>query len=120
MDEQLTANGLEKFADHNLADSPESQYLGGQITKLPVEKIQAANPMTYVHPEIPPMYLQHGRKDHLVPWQQSTMLAEKITQAAGQDKVRLEILEQADHGDPLFETEENMKKVFDFIDHVVN
>jgi acetyl esterase/lipase len=115
MDEQLIANGLGEFADHNFADSPESRYLGGQITKLPAEKVQAANPMTYVHPAMPPMYLQHGRKDHLVPWQQSALLAEKIRQAAGQDKVRHEILEQADHGDPLFETEENMKKVFDFI-----
>jgi acetyl esterase/lipase len=119
MDEQLTANGLAKFADHNFAESPESRYLGGQITKLPAEKVQAANPMTYVHPAMPPMYLQHGRKDHLVPWQQSALLAEKIKQIAGPDKVRHEILEQADHGDPLFETGENMAKVFDFIGKVL-
>jgi acetyl esterase/lipase len=119
MDEQLTANGLAQFADHNFADSPESRYLGGQITTLSNEKIQEANPMTYVHPAMPPLFLQHGRKDHLVPWQQSALLAEKIAATAGKERVRFEILESADHGDPLFETDENMTKVFGFIDSVI-
>jgi acetyl esterase/lipase len=119
MDAQLTDNGLAQFADHNFANSPESQYLGGQITTLPAEKIQAANPMTYVHPGMPPVYLQHGRKDHLVPWQQSAMLAEKITSVAGKERALFEILEQADHADPLFEADENMHKVFGFINSVV-
>ncbi|GHT57199.1 alpha/beta hydrolase [Spirochaetia bacterium] len=119
MDEQLTANGLAQFADHNFADSPESRYMGGQITTLPNEKVQAANPMTYVHPDMPPLFLQHGRKDHLVPWQQSALLAEKIEAIAGKEKVSFEILESADHGDPLFETDENMEKVFGFINRVL-
>jgi acetyl esterase/lipase len=119
MDEQLTANGLAQFADHNFADSPESRYLGGQITTLPNEKIQEANPMTYVHPGMPPLFLQHGRKDHLVPWQQSALLAEKIAAVAGESKVHFEILEQADHADPLFETDVNMAKVFEFIGSVI-
>jgi hypothetical protein len=43
------------------------------------------------------------------------MFAEKIQAIAGKDKVKYEILEGADHADPLFETEENMQKVFDFL-----
>jgi alpha-beta hydrolase superfamily lysophospholipase len=69
---------------------------------------------------MPPLFLQHGRKDHLVPWQQSALLAEKIAATAGERKVRFEILESADHGDPLFETDENMAKVFGFISNISN
>jgi acetyl esterase/lipase len=114
MDEHLRESGLGP-CDHNDADSPESRLLGGQITTLPMEKVQAANPMTYVHPGMPPMFIQHGRKDHIVPWQQSHIFAEKIKTIAGQDKVKFEILETADHADSLFETDENMNKVFEFI-----
>ncbi|MDR1970918.1 MAG: alpha/beta hydrolase [Treponema sp.] len=114
MDDHLRASGLGP-ADHNAADSPESRYLGAPLTELLAEKVQAANPMTYVHSGMPPLFLQHGRIDHVVPYQQSAILAAKIEAVAGKDKVRFEILEQADHADPLFETRENMEKVFEFI-----
>jgi acetyl esterase/lipase len=118
-DEQYRANGLGGGINHNAPDSPESEYLGGPLTELPSEKIQSANPMTYVHPGMPPIYLQHGRRDRLVPYQQSVLLAEKITLIAGKDKVRLEILEEADHADPLFETDENMNRIFEFISSIL-
>jgi acetyl esterase/lipase len=114
MDEHLHESGLGP-RDHNAADSPESRLLGGQITVLPPERVQATNPMTYVHPDMPPMFIEHGRKDHVVPWQQSKIFVEKIKQIAGQGKVEYEILEEADHADRLFETDENMHKVFAFI-----
>jgi len=34
----------------------------------------------------------------------------------GKDRVKLELLEGAGHGDPQFETLDNVKKVLDFID----
>jgi acetyl esterase/lipase len=114
MDEHLRESGLGP-CNHGEANSPESRLLGGQITALPPEKVQAANPTTYVHPNMPPMFIEHGRKDHVVPWQQSKLFVEKIKQIAGQDKVKYEILEEADHADRLFETDENMNKVFDFV-----
>jgi acetyl esterase/lipase len=115
LDEQLNQNGFGP-GTHGDARSFESVYLGGQLSKLPSDKVQAANPITYVTANVPPMFIQAGRNDHQVPWQQSALLAEKIKQIAGPDKGRFEILEQADHGDPLFETGENMAKVFEFID----
>jgi dipeptidyl aminopeptidase/acylaminoacyl peptidase len=115
MDAQLHENGLGP-EDHNYAESPESRYLGGQITKLPPEKVQAANPMTYVHQDMPPMLIQHGRRDHLVPWQQSKIFVEKIRAVCGESRVEYEVLETADHADPRFETPENMEKVFAFLD----
>jgi acetyl esterase/lipase len=118
MDEYLSENGLGP-CDHNGSDSPESLLLGGQITKLPLEKVQAANPMTYVHAGMPPIFIEHGRKDHIVPWQQSQIFVDKVKAIAGQSKVKFEILEEADHADPLFETDENMNKVFEFINKVL-
>jgi acetyl esterase/lipase len=114
MDEQLAESGLGS-CDHNKADSPESRYLGARITEIP-EKVQLANPMTYVHSRMPPILIQHGRLDHLVPVQQSILFAEKLEKCVSQDLFEFEILEKADHADPLFETEENMSRVFQFLD----
>lgn len=114
MDNQLKENNLFP-QDHNEEESPESRYLGGKITELDYDYVQKSNPMTYIHKNMPPMLIQHGKKDHLVPYQQSVMFVDKIHEAVGKQNVIFEILESADHGDKLFETEENMKKVFKFL-----
>jgi acetyl esterase/lipase len=118
MDRQLEENGLGP-QNHSLADSPESRYLGGQITQLDPAFVGQANPMTYAHKGMPPMFIQHGRLDHLVPYQQSALFVEKIRELCGEDAVEYEILETADHADPQFETPENMEKVFTFLDRVL-
>ncbi|BCR36718.1 alpha/beta hydrolase [Mariniplasma anaerobium] len=115
MDKQLKENHLFP-QDHSEELSPESRYLGGKITELDYNYVQKSNPMTYVHSNIPPMLIQHGRMDHLVPYQQSVIFVDKIRRIAGDDKVIFEILETADHGDKLFETKENMEKVFCFLE----
>ncbi|GHU69909.1 alpha/beta hydrolase [Spirochaetia bacterium] len=115
LDEQLNQNGFGP-GTHGDARSFESMYLGGQLSKLTPDKIQAANPVTYVTANVPPMFIQAGRNDHQVPWQQSELLANKIAAVAGKDRVQFEVIEKADHIDPLFETDENMAKVIGFID----
>lgn len=114
MDDQLKENNLFP-QDHNEELSPESRYLGGKITDLDYNYVQKANPMTYVNPKMPPMLIQHGRKDHLVPFQQSEIFVKKVRSITGNDKVIFNIFETADHGDRQFETEENMEKVFHFL-----
>jgi acetyl esterase/lipase len=114
MDEQLAENGLGP-CDHSEADSPESRFLGAKITAIP-ERVRMASPLTYVHPDIPPILIQHGRRDHLVPVQQSMDFVRKLEQCVSRDRFEFDILEDADHADPLFETEENMNRVFTFID----
>jgi acetyl esterase/lipase len=114
MDEQLAESGLGPL-DHNEADSPESRYLGARITEIP-QKVQKANPMTYVHGEMPPILIQHGRLDHLVPVQQSIIFVEKLEKCVSHDLFEFDIIENADHADPLFETEENIDRVFSFLD----
>jgi acetyl esterase/lipase len=118
LDEQLNQNGFGP-GTHGDARSFESMYLGGQLSKLASDKIQAANPVTYVTTNVPPMFIQAGRNDHQVPWQQSELLANKIATVAGKDRVQFEVIEKADHIDPLFETDANMEKVFSFISSVI-
>ena len=114
MDEQLEENGFGP-ADHGEVDSPESRYLGAKISDVPL-KVELANPMTYVHEHMPPILIQHGRLDDLVPVQQSRMFVEKLEKYVSPDRFEFEIIEGAGHADPLFESEENMERVFSFLD----
>jgi acetyl esterase/lipase len=114
MDEQLCESGFGP-SDHGEADSPESRYLGAKLSLVPL-KVELANPMTYIHKNMPPILIQHGRLDSLVPVQQSMTFAEKLGKYVSSDRFEFDILEGAGHGDPLFETEENMARVFSFLD----
>lgn len=117
MDEQLAERGLppEPGTEHSGANSPESLLLGEQITKVP-ELVKAANPETYITPAAPPFFLQHGTMDDTVPVQMSINFAAKLEQVLGKDRVQLGLLEGAEHGDPQFETLDNVRKVLDFLD----
>ena len=77
---------------------------------------QATNPETYISPSAPPFFIQHGDHDETVPHQQSINLAAKLTAVLGPENVSLELLKGARHAGPEFETEENIKKVLDFLE----
>jgi acetyl esterase/lipase len=113
MDEHF--KGIGSPSDHPLlAESPETRYLGTPIQNAP-DLVKKANPGTYAHSGIPPFFIQHGLDDQLVPYQQSVEFAQVLVNASSKEKVTLELLESAGHGDPKFETKENMQKVFKFI-----
>jgi acetyl esterase/lipase len=114
MDEQLAENGYGP-GNHSEADSPESRYLGAKISDVPL-KVVLANPMTYVHEHMPPLLIQHGRLDSEVPVQQSMIFVEKLEKYVNQDRFEFDIIEGAGHADPLFATDENMERVFSFLD----
>lgn len=115
MDEQMAQNGLGIF-NHNDVHSPESHYLGTPIQKVP-ERARQANPITYIQKNMPHILIQHGAKDHLVPVQQSLVFVEALKEKGCQDRFEFDLFETADHADPQFETEQNMNRVFDFLDH---
>jgi acetyl esterase/lipase len=117
MDEQLKESGFDQMEDqsHNGENSPESLLLGQKITAIP-DKVKAANPETYIRPGAPPFYLQHGTKDAVVPVQQSINFAARLAKANGEERIRLELIPGAEHGDPRFESPENVTKVLDFLD----
>ena len=72
--------------------------------------------MTYIHEHMPPILIQHGRLDTMVPVQQSMIFVEKLEKYVSHDRFEFDIIEGAGHGDPLFETDENMNRVFAFLD----
>ena len=114
MDEQAEENGF-GLTDHGEAGSPESRYLGAKISDVPL-KVELANPMTYVHEGMPPILIQHGRLDELVPVQQSMIFVEKLKKYVSPERFEFDIIEGAGHADLLFETDENMERVFSFLD----
>lgn len=114
MDEQLIETNA-GVPDHSDENSPESQLLGEKITDAK-ELVKEANPMTYIHKDIPPFFIQHGKIDNLVPYQQSENLYKKIVEVAGEHKAEFHILDNARHGGPHFSEKENVEKVFAFID----
>jgi acetyl esterase/lipase len=117
MDDQLAASGFGP-SDHSEVTSPETRYLGATVGTVP-ELAKKANPGSYAHPNIPPFFIQHGLDDKLVPYQQSVIFAQQLVAASCKDKVSLELIEGAGHGDPLFETKGNMQKVFKFLQAVL-
>ncbi|MBI4927822.1 MAG: prolyl oligopeptidase family serine peptidase, partial [Anaerolineae bacterium] len=115
MDEQLDESGFPPPAEfaHSGENSPESLILGKKITEIP-DRVQAANPETYIRPGLPPFFIQHGKMDDTVPYQQSLNFAMKLA-AIAPENVTYEILPNARHADPAFETPQNIHKVMDFI-----
>jgi acetyl esterase/lipase len=113
MDPQLVRLGYPPLHDNDT--SGESILIGGQLSKFP-ERCRAINPATYITPDCPPFFLQHGKADDLVPYLQSVELAEKLTAVIGPENVTLNLIENADHFDAAHNSPENVKKVFDFLD----
>ena len=114
MDEQLTAGCLGP-ADHGEPGSPESLYLGATIADVP-DLVRAANPMTYIDDHMPPILIQHGTKDWVVPVQQSIEFARAIEERVGPGRCEVDLLEGADHDDPAFFTNENLVRIFGFLE----
>jgi acetyl esterase/lipase len=65
---------------HDAPDSPESKLIGGPIQENK-DKVQRANPITYVTKDDPPFLIVHGDKDPLVPHNQSEILLDALKKA---------------------------------------
>ena len=116
MDDMLRESGLGKFADHHEEDSPESMYMGGSLMEINPDYVEAANPIGYITSKLPPILLQAGRQDPVVPYQQSKIFHERACEVCGEERTVFEIIEEAKHADPKFETEANIKRMWDFIE----
>jgi acetyl esterase/lipase len=95
--------------------SGESKFIGGNLSNNP-EKFRSASPITYVNAKCPPFYIQHGTADPIVPYVQSVDFARKLEVSIGKTKVRLHLIENAVHIDPIHSSSENIKAALDFLD----
>lgn len=120
--DQVLANekeGIINISDNSFAlddpEAPSSLILGGPLNELKLGQIRDASPIYSIHDQMPPILLQHGKVDFIVPRQQSVTFYEKAVAAVGKDKVELTIIDTALHMDPQFETDENMARVDAFL-----
>ena len=74
------------------------------------------NPIDNIHPDIPPVLIQHGRYDPIIPYQQSVELYEKIGAVAGKGMAELDLSEVFLHADPGYAAAESVERIFGFLD----
>lgn len=77
------------------ADQYYSALLGCPIQTCPA-RVAAADPISYVSANDPPLLLLHGQQDALVPWQDSLLLFQAVQHAGG--RAQLVLLPQGQHG----------------------
>lgn len=78
-----------------------------------------ASPITYVDGNFPPAYYLQGVKDIVVPYTQSVAMVRTINDACGEGHAKLELFEDAVHGDPVMKTDEVTNRILDFVDEVL-
>ncbi len=117
MDSQTKQLGLDPWqGGHEASSSPESLLLGGPLRSLP-EKCRASSPLSYAGPAHAPRYIQHGRKEDIVPYLQSVQLVERLEGVGGEGcEVVFEIVEGVGHAHPYFFRRENINRMLDFLD----
>lgn len=83
--------GYEHPSNPHVLDSTEmlESYLGGPPTGAEATYAEAS-PISFVGPETPPTLLIHGRRDELVTFHQSTLLAERL-EAVGRPHLLLDM-----------------------------
>lgn len=74
------------------------------------------SPYNHIHKDIPPILIQQGMEDSVVPYQHSALTAEKIAAVCGQERVQLKLYPDRNHSDKQFMTERNCEEVLEFFD----
>jgi len=100
MDEMFKTSG-KGDAVHSAPNSPESMFLGVEISKVP-ELCRLACPCTYVGLKTPPFLVMHGEADPVVPVEQSLTFFDALQKTGGNGH-RLHVAEgKPHHGPPSF------------------
>lgn len=119
--EQYDASGYVRMRapDDDRPDSVDA-LLGVRLKDAP-NLARFINPIDNVHPNIPPVLIQHGRFDPCIPYQQATELFKKITETAGEGRAVLDISDVYTHADPGYAEPESVARIFSFLDaHLKN
>jgi len=95
--------------------NPYEIIIGVKTDAIP-NLLRFINPIDNVHPNIPPVFIRHGKPDPVVPYQQSFELRDRIISVAGPDMAELDFLEDASHVGPEFSSKEGVDKIFGFLD----
>ncbi|NRA47460.1 MAG: alpha/beta hydrolase [Oligoflexales bacterium] len=117
MDAQFRALNIDSAYTVNEEESPESRYLGAVVgTKAATNKVKVSSPQSYINKNMAPIMIQHGTKDHYVPYIQSKIYVGKLRKVLGNKRVVYNLIDQAGHEDSDFSEPENLEQVFGFLD----
>lgn len=75
-----------------------------------------ADPASYVTEKFPPALIQGGTEDEIVPYQGSVDFAGRVNAVCGAGRAILQSLEGAKHGDDAYNSDENIDRIFAFLD----
>jgi len=89
--------------------------IGAKAESIP-NLVRFLNPIDNVHPGIPPVLLQQGLRDPVIPYQQAIELCEKINAIAGDGKAELDLNDDFLHADPGYAGAESFDRIFGFLD----
>lgn len=103
------------MGDPKRLETKGNKLIGKTSLEAP-ERYRAASHESHVRPDMPPILIQHGDADRVIPLAQSVHFASVAETAAGKDRVTLDILGNADHLDARFASPENTARVLDFLD----
>lgn len=113
---QMVQAGIYMGLGDDVVWSSLEDFIGEDIANVTQEKLSTASPIRYISEEMVPVLLQHGSADTICPVEQSRSFYREAAQVAGEESVQLDIMEGAEHGDPVFETPENMERIGKFLD----
>jgi acetyl esterase/lipase len=131
----LTARGKDKDIENtDLKDSelPDNDklpdiyklLLGAQMGEIS-GLMHFTNPLHFITPEFPPVFVQHGSDDRTVPVIHAYQLEEQVQKICGEGHATVDILNGYDHGtsgpkfqfmDPKWVNKEQIDKAFAFLD----
>ena len=86
-------------------------FLGVNCREHP-ELVYFATPDSWVTKNMPPVLLQHGAADMVVPAECSRRLAKRIEEVCGKERVEYDEFEDYTHGDMRFHEPENIERMF--------
>ncbi|MHC6646230.1 alpha/beta hydrolase fold domain-containing protein [Alteromonas sp. HB246098] len=101
--------------DHDAPDAAEAQFLG-ESPLVNEALAREASPTTYIDDETPPFIIFHGLDDGVVPATQSELLSRRLDQFGVPNELFL--AKGKRHGDPVFDTDEFVSKVVNFVREV--
>ena len=101
------------------SDGSALDVLLGVKAELIPNLVRFVNPLDNVHPAIPPVLIQHGRYDPIIPYQQGVELYEKICAVAGSGMAELDLSDEFLHADPGYASADSVDRIFDFLDRHV-
>lgn len=112
----------DEFPFHNRKEAVCSLFLGCNMETLSGRQqdvVRQASPIKNLHSQLPPLLIQHGTMDQILPMQQSIRFFTEANRICGDQRVTLDLIRGAIHSSLKFETQENLDQIFSFLSRVL-